>query len=173
MYNIITKFHLFELANISDLSPDVKYYNLENNKGFTVKKFQDDSKLVKSVNKTETDDIIFNIKYNDKKNHSIKDKIKKRTPLHSISDFNKLLGDGLLDFIKSTNDMLILNNLNEPNFVIHYNEYKFNVLFTVRNMNSRLYYEKNTTFYNIYINSVLPNSSINNTKKIHYTDVLL
>jgi len=169
---MITKFHLFELANIGSLIDPDKLKNLDLIKKVT-QEFQDDVKLTKNINKTKDDNILINIKYNDSDKHPIKQRIKNRTQLRSISDFNKILGEGLLDFFKTTDETMIANTVNAGKYAIRFNEYRFSVIFSIRGINSKEYQGNYATFYNIYIYSILGDVTDKNVIKTHFTGVLL
>jgi hypothetical protein len=169
---MITKFHLFEQSNFRSVVNIDKINSMDLFNRIN-QEFQDDAKLTKGVNKTKEKEIIINITYNDTYKHPIKDRIQNRIELLSISDFNKLLEEGLFEFINKNGEEYLSNNINISKFAIYFNEYRFSAVFTIQNISSRLYQGKYITFYKIYINTILNSNNINDVKKIQNIDILL
>jgi len=170
---MITKFKQFEEASFKDL---VNIDKLTDKKLLDIinRPFQEDVKLIKQLDKKSDLHILFNIQYNDKDSHSIIERIKTRTSLQSVSDFNTILSKGLVDFIEN-NDQLELSDKVKKNekerklrFSIYFEEYKFYLIFSINSMRSINNVEKGEFYdiYNIYEVSILNKSDDTNIKFI-------
>ena len=96
---MITKYKLFlEHARFSDIS---KYSGLNDDIKHNIEKeFKDDTTLISSVYIEYYNKTIF-LKWFNTTEHSIKERIKTRTTIKSVSEFNELIKESIINLIKN------------------------------------------------------------------------
>jgi hypothetical protein len=90
--------------------------------------FEYDEPLIKEI-KLDYQDILLKINYNDKSDHIIKEKIKNRTNLKSISEFNLFLYKALNEIIP---DSISNEILYDGKYEIYFKDRKFSIIIGYR-----------------------------------------
>lgn len=165
---IITKFKIFEEVRVSDTikTDDKELLKIIN------KPFSDDAKLKKSV-RDDNSNILVNIKYNDNHDHSIKERIKDRGKLKSISEFNYLISDGIIGFMKNTDQNIIHQGINKFKYAIYFEEYNITMLFSIMEIDTWKYNDVYYDRYKVYVYTLINGYVMNDVKEKYISSATL
>lgn len=118
---------------------------------FKKNKFDDSDKLIENIDLKENGSILnFKIFYNHSSNHDLIKRIKERTSLKSISEFNILFKRGLIEFFNN-------NETDKSSYTLYYIEYNFSII---------IHLKKDIKF--IKLATILPNLKKDGTSETIY-----